>query len=146
MKKERTLKLNKNFIPCDVFENEEYYPNGVFVFNVTRIIEHIQSGQLVVEQEDISVPDWYKTQVASIVINEEHLKMVTLEVPVIQAEISPGRFNIIDGNHRLERAYRDNVQTIKSFKLKAEQLIPYFRDVEGYQAFVAYWNDKLTDL
>ncbi len=146
MKKERTLKLNKNFVPCDVFENEEYYPNGVFVFNVTRIIEHIQSGQLVAEHEDISVPDWYKTQVASIVINEEHLKTVTLEVPVIQAEISPGRFNIIDGNHRLERAYRDNVQAINSFKLKAEQLIPYFRDVEDYRAFVAYWNDKLSDL
>jgi len=146
MKKERTLRLDKNFTPCDVFENEGYYPNGVFVFNITRIIEHIKSGQLVVKQEDISVPEWYKTQVASIVINEEHIKTVTLEVPVIQAEISPGRFNIIDGNHRLERAYRDNVKTIKSYKVKAEQLIPYFIDVKGYQAFVAYWNDKLTDL
>ena len=80
MKKERKLRLDKNFIPCDVFENEEYYPN------------------------------------------------------------------IIDGNHRLEKAYRDRVKTIISYKLMAEQMIPYFIDVKDYQAFVGYWNDKLYDL
>ena len=80
MKKERTLRLNKDFIPCDVFENEEFYPN------------------------------------------------------------------IIDGNHRLEKAHREKVETVKSYKLKAEQLIPYFIAVRGYQAFVGYWNNKLTRL
>lgn len=80
MKKERKLTLDKNFILCDVFENEEYYPH------------------------------------------------------------------IIDGNHRLERAYRDHVNAITSYKLMAEQLIPYFIDVKGYQDFVGYWNDKLADL
>ncbi|TSA38196.1 MAG: hypothetical protein D4R64_03990 [Porphyromonadaceae bacterium] len=146
MKKERTLRLNKNFIPCIAYENEEIYPNGIFHFNISRILEHIISGQLIVEQEDICVPDWYKSHFTSHDFNEDHLKTVNLEKPVIQAEISPGRYNIIDGNHRLERAYRDNVKSIKSYKLKGEQLVDYFIDVKGYQAFVGYWNDKLSDL
>ena len=104
MKKERTLRLNKNFIPCDAYENEEIYPNGIFHFNISRILEHIISGQLIVQQEDICVPDWYKSHYTGNDFNKEHLKTVNLDKPVIQAEISPGRFNIIDGNHRLEKA------------------------------------------
>ncbi|MFA5816594.1 MAG: ParB N-terminal domain-containing protein [Bacteroidales bacterium] len=145
MKKIRILRLNKNYIPCIAYENEEIYPNGIFHFNISRIIEHIISGQLVVEQEDICVPDWYKTHYTSGSLDEKHLKTVTLEKPVIQAEISPGRYNIIDGNHRLEKAYREKVENIKSYKLKGEQLIDYFIDVRGYQAFVEYWNSKLSD-
>lgn len=146
MKKERTLKLNKNYIPCDACENEEIYPNGIFHFNISRILEHVISDQLIVEQEDICVSDWYKSHYTGNDFNEEHLKTVNLEKPVIQAEISPGRYNIIDGNHRLEKAYREKIENIKSYKLKAEQLIAYFIDVKGYQAFVKYWNDELTYL
>jgi hypothetical protein len=50
---------------------------------------------------------------------------------------------IVDGNHRLEWAYRDGVEWVNSFKLRGEQLLPYFVDVRGYEAFVEYWNSKL---
>jgi hypothetical protein len=144
MKNRRTLKLNKDFIPCEAYENEEIYPNGIFHFNISRILEHIISGQLIVEQEDIYVLDWYKSHYTGNDFNEEHLKTVTLDKPVIQAEISPGNYNIIDGNHRLEKAHREKVETIKSYKLKGEQLIPYFIAEKGYEAFVGYWNNKLS--
>jgi len=144
MKNGRTLKLNKDFIPCDACENEEIYPNGIFHFNISRILEHIISGQLIVEQEDICVPNWYKSHYTGKDFNEEHLKTVNLDKPVIQAEISPGNYNIIDGNHRLEKAHREKVETVKSYKLKAEQLIPYFITVRGFEAFVGYWNNKLS--
>ncbi len=61
----------------------------------------------------------------------------------IQAEIRPGMFEIIDGNHRMERAYRDSVEFVDSYKLRGEQLLLYFADVRGYKAFVEYWNSKL---
>jgi hypothetical protein len=96
-----------------------------------------------VEQEDIRIPDWFKSHGAGC-INEEHLKTVTLDKPVLVAEISPGRFNLIDGHHRMEKAHREKVETVKSYKLKGEQLIPYFIAVKGYEAFVGYWNNKLS--
>lgn len=144
MKNERTLKLNKDFIPCDAYENEEIYPNGIFHFNISRILEHIISGQLIVEQEDVRIPVWFKSHGGGC-INEEHLKTVNLEKPVLLAEISPGRFNLIDGHHRMEKARRENVEIVKSYKLKGEQLIPYFIAVRGYEAFVGYWNTNLSE-
>lgn len=76
-------------------------------------------------------------------MNEEHLTTVDVVKPVLQAEIRPGTFEIIDGNHRMERAYRDGVEFVESYKLKGEQLLPFFADIRGYQAFVEYWNSKL---
>ena len=146
MPSNRILSLNKNYTPCPSVENDELYPNGIFVFNISKIIEHIASGQLVVKQEDICVKDWYNTHFMATSLNEEYLKTVTLGKPVIQGEISPGKYNIIDGNHRLEKAYREKVEYIKSYKLKGEQLIDYFIDLRAYQSFVNYWNSKIQDL
>ncbi len=146
MTKDRTLKLIKNYTPCPALENDELFPNGIFVFNISKIIEHITDGQLSVEQEDICVKDWYNTHFTDCSINEEHLKTVTLERPVIQGEISPSKYNIIDGNHRLEKAHREKVEYIKSYKLRGEQLIDYFINSRGYQEFLPYWNSKIRDL
>jgi hypothetical protein len=62
---------------------------------------------------------------------------------ILQAEIRPGMFSIIDGNHRIEKAFREGILSIHSYKLRGEQLISYFMKVEGYEAFVVYWNSKL---
>ena len=45
-------------------------------------------------------------------INESHMDSVVISQPVILAEISPGRFNLIDGNHRMEKARRLGVMSI----------------------------------
>lgn len=146
MERNRILSLNKNYTPCPAVENDELYPNGIFVFNISKIIEHIQSGLLTIEEEDICVKNWYSKNLTSTSLNEEYLKTLTLERPVIQGEISPGKYNIIDGNHRLEKAYREKVEYIKSYKVKGEQLIDYFIDSRGYQSFVEYWNSIIRDL
>jgi hypothetical protein len=145
MIRNRILRLNKYFTPCQTLENDETYRNGIFVFNISKIIEHLATGQLVAELEDICVTDWYKKHITSNSLNEDHLKTVKLEKPVIQGEISPGNYNLIDGNHRLEKAHRENVEYVKSYKLKGEQLIDYFIDLKGYQSFVSYWNSKIQD-
>lgn len=54
-------------------------------------------------------------------IQYEYLPTVDVANPVIQAEIRPGIFEIIDGNHRMERAYREELEFIDSYKLRGEQ-------------------------
>ncbi|MGO8715884.1 MAG: ParB N-terminal domain-containing protein [Smithella sp.] len=41
-----------------------------------------------------------------------------IRCPIILAEISSGRYNVIDGNHRLEKAYRMEIGYITACKLK----------------------------
>ena len=143
MSKSRKIKYDMNYRPLPTHEGDEIYPNGIFNFSISRILEHIVSGKIDVEKEQINVREWFKSHIRGSV-NEEHLTTVDVARPVIQAEIRPGMFEIIDGNHRMERAYRDGVEFIESYKLKGEQLVPFFADTRGYQAFVEYWNSELV--
>ncbi len=106
------------------------------------MIEYIGSGELDAEKEKINVKEWFKSHFRGSV-KEEHLPTVDVAKPVIQAEIRPGTFEIIDGNHRIERAYGEELEFIDFCKLRGEKLSPYFADVRGYKAFVEYWNSKL---
>ena len=138
----RKLRINPNFIPCELKHDEECYQNGIFRFNISRIIEDIESGKLQVEKELIDVSQWFKKHCMGDV-NEDHMPNVMLSKPVIQAEIKSGFFEIIDGHHRMKKALRENVQYIDSYKLKGPQLLDYFIDEKGYRAFIGYWNDWL---
>lgn len=142
MNKSRKLMRDKNYKPLPTNQGDEIYPNGIFNFNISRILEHIVAGKLDAEKELINVNKWFKTHIRGSV-NEDHLPRVDITKPVLQAEIRPGIFEIIDGNHRLEKACRDNVEFIDSYKLKGEQLVAFFADVRGYVSYVEYWNSKL---
>jgi hypothetical protein len=73
------------------------------------------------------------------------LPSVDCSQPIILAEISPDRYNIIDGHHRIEKALRTNIAFVLAYKIKMEQLINYFIDLRAYKAFVDFWNSKLKN-
>ncbi|MFW6009562.1 MAG: hypothetical protein ACOCP8_09900 [archaeon] len=142
MNNKRKLQLIKNYKPCLAYENDEIYPNGIFNFNISKILNDINCGTLEVEKEKINISEWFKTHMHG-VINESHISSVDITRPVLQAEIRLGKFEIIYGNHRIEKEYRNNIKTINSYKLNGEKLVDYFIDKRGYEAFVQYWNSKL---
>ena len=142
MAKSRKLKLDKNFEPIPTREGDEIFRNGYFEFNITRILEDISAGKLEVEEEPIKISSWPRLH-SSNSLNEDHLSSVDINKTVLQAEIRAGAYNIIDGNHRIEQARREGVNLINSYKMKGEQLLPYFIKKKGYEAFVEYWNSKL---
>ena len=145
MKIKRKITVIKNYTPFPVVEDDEIFSNGIFRFNISKIVDHIQTGEIKVEQERINIKEWYKSHHFHGTINEEHLPTVDVNKTIIQAEISPNVFTIIDGNHRMEKAYREGITYIDSYKLMCEQFLPYFVDIHGYEAFVDYWNSKLKE-
>jgi len=78
-------------------------------------------------------------------INEPYLKSVDIYNPIILAEISPGRYNLIDGHHRAEKAVREKIQTIKAYRLKVHQHIHFLTTRNSYEKYVEYWNAKIRD-
>jgi len=114
----RMLRVDNDFIPCPVAIGDELFPNGIFVFNVTRLIEYIQDNPDSIVLEEVAVGDFFKGYSS---INESHLDSVEISKPVILAEISPEHFNVIDGNHRLEKARRMGINSILAYKLNVEQ-------------------------
>jgi len=145
IKHPRTLKFIKNYIP-KVQESEEIeiYPNGIFTFFISKILEDIDNGNFKPQMERINIQNWRKSHSKHTdSLDENHLKIANTRKPIIQAEIRIGKFEIIDGNHRFEKAFRDGKKTINSYKIYGEELVSYFYEKQGYECFVKYWNSKL---
>jgi len=49
------LKLNRKFVPCQVDPDDEMFPNGIFVFNVTKLLAHVQANAPKFPVEEVAV-------------------------------------------------------------------------------------------
>jgi hypothetical protein len=137
----RKLTVDPTFSPCLEEENDELFPNGIFKFNITKLHRFIQNNPGDFSLEGI-VLDEFKTYSS---LNESHINTVDLSRPVILAEISPGRYNLIDGNHRVEKARRTGATSLLAYKLSVHQHISFLTSEKAYLAYVGYWNSKLND-
>ena len=118
-KKSELLSADKNYVPASADDGDELYPNGIFVFNVTKMIEYIRAHKDEIPLESIEVKAY---RMGSSELIESHIDKTDITVPLILAEISPGRYNVIDGNHRLEKAYRMEVGYITAYKLNRSSI------------------------
>lgn len=82
------MRPDPDYEPLEERSGDELFPNGIFVFNITRIEEDIQSRRLLVDEVDIDVIAWKKSHTRG-GINEAHMSAVNLGKPIIIAEISP---------------------------------------------------------
>lgn len=139
----KILKSDNDFTPCPVATGDELFPNGIFVFNITKIIEYIQKNPSSITLENVAVSDFFKGFSS---INESNVDSVDISKPVILAEISPGRYNLIDGNHRMEKARRMGINSIRAYKLNVEQHIRFLTSKKAYVAYIEYWNSKLKEV
>lgn len=138
------LRKNNKFKPCSIKDGDELYPNGIFVFNISKILEDIASKKLSVKLEAKKVseiPNYGNKN-----LDLDFVPKADLTKPVIMAQISPRGYNLIDGHHRMEKARMDGVDSLQAYFISYKDLIPYFVDSKGYQAYVGYWNEKLTTL
>jgi hypothetical protein len=88
----------------------KHYANGIFEFNVTRLLAFIDNCPEPFPVESVLVDEF--PAYGSSHLNEETVLNADLSRPILLAEIAPGRFNVIDGNHRLARARREDVQMV----------------------------------
>ena len=136
----RTLRLDKEFTPISIDEGDELFPNGIFEFNITKIINYIENNLEVFGLEEVEVANFDRDFSS---INENYLDSIQNNAPVILAEISPNQFNLIDGHHRMEKARRKETKSLMAYKLYAHQHVAFLTSRKAYMAYVEYWNEKL---
>jgi len=59
------------------------------------------------------------------------------------AEIAPGRYNLINGNHRMEKARRMGLVSLMAHKMDVERHMKFLMDKKAYVSYIEYWNSKL---
>ena len=139
--KKRIFKMRKNFQLFSKEEGDEFYRCGIFEFNITRLLAFIESHQETFQPEDLSVKSVRTFPPSD--LDESRVKNADITKPIIVAEIAPDRFNIIDGNHRLEKAYRNGEENILAYRVHAEQHIAFLTSVTAYESYIEYWNEKI---
>ncbi len=134
------LKADKNFTPCPASKGDELFPNGIFVFNITKMLEYIRGNSDDIEPEEVAVADFPR---AFSSIDESHVDSVDVSQPVLLADISPGLYNLIDGNHRMEKARKMGINQVLAHKLNVKQHIAFLTEKKAYLSYIEYWNRKL---
>ena len=111
----KLLKYENSFTPCPVKAEDELFAIGIFEFNITEILKYIKANSASVRLEEIRVSDFFQ-EFSS--INESHVEWVDVSQPVILAEIAPEQYNLIDGNHRMEKSTQDGYEMLTSLQIK----------------------------
>ncbi len=138
------LKVDPLFRPCVVQEGDEYYPNGIFEFNITHLLNHICAAARF-QAEFVALRDMpYAGTGAN--LNELTIGAADLSRPVILAEIAPGQYNLIDGHHRAARARREGIESIPAYRVPCPEHIAFLTSTRAYVKYVEYWNSKVGDL
>lgn len=135
------LKINPKFTPCQVDDGDEIYPNGVFHFNITKMLKYIEGNLSLFSVETVEVKAIHSELEKS--LDEATIQKANLERPIILGEIAPNRFNVIDGNHRLEKAFREGILNLKAHRIGPKDHLQFLITEAGYKAYVNYWNEKI---
>ena len=138
------LTLDPHFRPCEADAGEEIYPNGIFEFNISRLLSYIgNSGKFHAELVLLSEIHYGGT---SPELSELTIAAADLSRPVVLAEISPSRYNLIDGNHRVARARREGLPSIPAYRIRCPEHVAFLTSVLAYEKYVDYWNSKVDDI
>ena len=142
----RKFKFNKAFQPMTSDAGDELYANGIFVFNITKMLQFIDANKEQFPLEEVEVKTLRTLPPRN--LNETTIQKANLSAPIILAEISPrpGGFNVIDGRHRLEKAYSLGLKKISAYRLLAEQHIMFLDSIDAYKAYIDYWNEKIKQI
>ncbi len=137
------FKINKKFNALPVDDGDEFFRNGIFEFNITKLLAYIKARPLQFPVEQVLVKKYAIWE--SKTLNEATVEAANLENPIVLGEISPGSFNVIDGNHRLEKARRLSIETIPAYRVSAEHHLAFITSNEAYETYIKYWNSKVED-
>ena len=137
------LKADDYFEPQPLEAEDEVYQNGIFQFNITKMRGYIMThpDQFIIESVTVKDMDSAYSR-----IDENYIQSVQNKEPIILAEISPRRYNVIDGNHRLEKARKSGQLEINAYRLNAQQHVMFLTTQIMYNSYVEYWNGKVKDL
>ena len=142
MKHQRMLKLDRAFQPCVAEDDDEVFLNGIFEFNVTRLLAYIEVHADGFPVDSIAVAVIHDMGA----VNEVAIGNSDLTRPILMAEIAPGRYNVIDGHHRVAKARREHVAAIPVRRVPCPEHVAFLTSNRAYAAYVEYWNSKIKEM
>ncbi len=144
--KEEMMKiaLLESFKPLPVDKEDELFRNGIFEFNITKILAFIKAQSNLFPVTKVQLKSLYNGENTSH-LDENTICNANLNTPILLAEISPGRFNVIDGNHRVAKARREGLEELSHYRIFAKDHTAFLTSESAYREYVKYWNQKIDN-
>jgi len=137
------LQRDPCFRACESMDDDEIYANGIFEFNITRLLAYIGTAGGF-RAESVALDDIPGAGNGAR-LNELTILAADLSRPVILAEIAPGRYNLIDGHHRVAKARREGVPNIRAYRIRCPEHVAFLTSARAYETYIEYWNSKVED-
>lgn len=138
------LRLDKKFQPTFSEDGDELYANGVFLFNVSRLLAFIDRYPDRFPVEPIVVDELLHYGEGG--LDPDSIVAANLSRPIVLAEISLDNYNLIDGNHRVARAKREGLRILPGWRIRCPQHVSFLTSSRAYEQYVEYWNGKVKEL
>jgi hypothetical protein len=87
------LTVDTHFTPCRVHDGDELYPNGIFVFNITAMLDFLERNPTMVPLTKVAVAEFSRYRCF---VGPSEMESFDVSRPVVLAEIAPGRYSLID--------------------------------------------------
>ena len=152
----REMIYRPDFYCFDNSDRTEWFPNGIFHYNVSRMISDLQKHTETADDRKaflntvisapVSVEEAIRYNYGVDGLEEKHVDAADLNRPLIFVELAPDCFNLADGNHRLAKAQKKQIKTLSAYFLTAHTAIRYLGSEDEYSHFVEYWNSKIEDI
>ena len=106
--------------------------NGMLIWDVASMLKAIEENPRDFELRFVDT-DYIMQDNKEAAVNENYAMGTDLNKPCVLAEVKDGHYLLIDGNHRLRKALRENVSCVICYCLKEEQhrkYIEHYRPME----------------
>jgi len=158
---DRMIFYDDDFQFCTRKEKDEVFTTGHFMWNVTSLNQFIDAHPEQFPVIEINVEEFYTETFIDEPekFKEEYVEAANLDRPILLCEISPDMleiglhdkrtryyrqgYGVFDGTHRIIKAHRHGIKTIKAYVVHMEQHLPFIVDEKSYINYVSYWNEKI---
>lgn len=129
-----------NETPCKLKSGDAPFQFLSAIWNVTEALKYCKANLKPCIMGKEMVVNYYNNFVKPLIyVNENHARTVDLSLPGILVEISenPVTCILIDGNHRLTRAYNEGKEFI-CYKISFNQQLEFITTVDGIRNIKTY--------
>ncbi len=125
------------FSPIPLQAGQEYLAIGPYEWHITALKQYLRQVFALRYLRFVRVERYMHPYLQ---VDEQHMEQVNVLSPVILAELYPGEYVVIDGQHRLSKASRMERERILAYKVPAAIHAHFMTTLEAHEAFVHYHN------
>lgn len=138
--KERFRRHACKYTTCQLKNGDEPFQFLAVTWNVTEALKYAQKSLKPGKMDKETAAHYYNNFIKPLIyVNESHIKDVDITKPGLLVEISenPSTCIVIDGNHRLTRAYREGKE-FSCYKISFAEQFRFITTIDGIQSVQRY--------